>query len=379
MSDLFRDARRALDFEEPEESEALVSGEVGVLEHAVSEAQPLDADADVPRAAPSPPASPPESAAVGLSGTARGELIRPGATERVRARWGWQGFMVRASGGVVRLGPGPGEQRFLDDERVIRQATWSRAVNILVGNKTGAVGKTTSSIVLAGVLGRVRGGATAAFEVSDATGALEKRAEGSPTRGMGELVRAAEHVASAGELAGYAAPQTSLAHTIGSVHDRPVLTGQDVRAAREVLDRYYRVTVADSGNNPHSDAFGAAVETADLLVVPTLLSSVAVLDAFDLLDVVSRRGEHGARLAESAVVVINHDGRPEDKDAVRRAREQLARLCEVIPTVDVLEVPYDPHIGRGGEITLGSLSRDSERAWTRVAATATRKLLENVN
>lgn len=376
MSELFREARRAAEFEEPDES--MGGGEVGVLERAAAK-HPPPGEAAVPRAAPSPPASPPGSAAMGLSGSARGELILPGATERVRARWGWRGLMVRASGGLVRLRPGPVEQRFLDDERVIRQATWSRAVNILVGNKTGAVGKTTSSIVLAGVLGRVRGGATAAFEVADATGALEKRAEGSPARGMGELVRAAEHVASAGELAGYAAPQTSLAHIIGSTQDRPVLTGQDVQAAREVLDRYYRVTVADSGNNPHSDAFAAAVETADVLVVPTLLSSVAVLDAFDLLDVVSRRGAQGARLAESAVVVINHDGRPEDKDAARRAREQLARLCEVIPTVDVLEVPYDAHIGRGGEITLGSLSRDSARAWTRVAATATRKLLENVN
>ncbi|PFG45038.1 MinD-like ATPase involved in chromosome partitioning or flagellar assembly [Georgenia soli] len=370
-SDLFAGARRAEQFIEPDEE--LRPSELGAVERAALEGTSPAAPAEAADRQISPAPEVDEAVpapVVGMVGAARSELIRPGATERVRAQWGWRK--------LLGLRPGPVEQAHLDAERVIRQATWRRAVNVLVANKTGGVGKTTASLVLAGVLGRVRGGSVAAFEVADATGALEKRGEGTPVRGLGELVQTAGRVASSGELAGYAAPQTSLAHVIGSVADRPVLTGEDVRAVRTVLDRYYRVTVADSGNNPHSEAFTAAVGTADVLVIPTLLSSVSVLDALDVLENVSRMGEHGRKLAETAVVVINHDGRPEDKDTAQRARRQLVRVQEQSPGVSLVEVPFDGHVSKGGEITLASLSANSGRAWTQVAATVTRKLLDNV-
>src|SRR5690606_33007741 len=141
-----------------------------------------------------------------------------------------RGAVVRGSAHLVRLRPGQAEQAHLDAERRIRQATWSRSVNILVANKTGGVGKTVTSVVLSGILASVRGGSVASFEVSDATGALEKRGEGAPSRGLAELLEAVDTVGSAGALGGYTAPQTSHADVIGSVKDRPVLTDRDVRA-----------------------------------------------------------------------------------------------------------------------------------------------------
>ena len=310
---------------------------------------------------------------------ARAELIRPGSTQEVLASWGARGAVVRGSGRLVRLRPGPAEQAHLDAERTIRQATWSRSVNVLVANKTGGVGKTVTSVVLAGVLASVRGGSVAAFEVSDATGALEKRGEGAPPRGLGELVGSVAAVTSSGTLAGFTAPQTSHADVIGSVADRPVLRDSDVRGVREVLDRYYRVTVADSGNNPHSEAFGAAVAGADVLVVPTLLSSVSVLDALDVLRIVSGLGEHGRALAASAVVLVNHDGRPQDAQLARRARRQLVLAAqEPYPGMRIVEVPFDAHLARGGEITLAAVSTDSHRAWTQVGAQVVGQLLANV-
>lgn len=374
MTELFSGARRASGFEE--EAEGPV--EPGAVELAATEVAPEPREAtsgQKQRPTPVPAGTVP----VGLSGEARGELLRPGAAERVRAGWGWRGLLVRGTGGLVAVRPGRAEQAHLDAQRVIRQATWSRSVNVLVAGKTGGVGKTTTSIVLAGTLGQVRGGATAAFEVADATGALEKRGEGSPGRGMGELVSSASSVASAGALAGYAAPQTSLAHVIGSVHDRPVLTGYDVHAVREVLDRYYRLTVADSGNNPHSAAFTAAAEGADVLVMPTLLTSVAVLDTLDVFEAIWRLGDHGARLAQTAVIVINHDGRPEDRTIAAGSRLELERVREVAPDVRILEVPFDAHVAKGGEITLASMSHGSDQAWMRVAAGVTEQLLANVD
>lgn len=363
MTDWFKDAARASEFEETAADEPSAATADG-------------ANGDV--ALPPPEGAPAverESSRMDLSTVARGELIQPGAAERVQASWGIRGLLVRLG---IKMHPGKREQAHLDAERVIRQATWPRAVNVLISNKDGHVGKTTASLLLGGTLARVRGGSTCIFEVTDDSGALEKRAEGSPSRGLGELLEVMEGVRSAGELAGYSAPQTSHAHVIGTVGDRRELTGDDVHSLRTLLDRHHAITVADSGNNRKSSAFCAAVDGADVLVVPVLPTSVAVIDALSILESVHARGAHGQRLAESAVVIVNHDGRPEDAADVRRAREQLAQLVEQIPTIEVMETPYDAHVGKGGEITAGSLTIQSTVAWTKAAAEVTRRLLENV-
>ena len=99
---------------------------------------------------------------------------------------------------------------------------------MLVANRKGGVGKTPTSLILGGVLGSIRGGSVAVVEVTDDPGALGYRAEGQPQRGLGELVRDRDEIHSAGQLAGYTAPQTSFASVVASVGPRRELTGEDV-------------------------------------------------------------------------------------------------------------------------------------------------------
>ncbi|MFC3297796.1 hypothetical protein ACFOD2_16550 [Clavibacter michiganensis subsp. insidiosus] len=106
------------------------------------------------------------------------------------ARTGFRGFMNTVTGGVFKIGPGAEEAaanaevaRREGDERVIRQATWSRAVSVLVANRKGGVGKTPTSLILGGVLGSIRGGSVAVVEVTDDPGALGYRAEASRPAG----------------------------------------------------------------------------------------------------------------------------------------------------------------------------------------------------
>ena len=77
----------------------------------------------------------------------------------VVARTGFRGFLNTVTGGLLKIGPGPEEAaanaeatRREGDERIIRQATWSRAVSVLVANRKGGVGKTPTSLILGGVL-----------------------------------------------------------------------------------------------------------------------------------------------------------------------------------------------------------------------------------
>ncbi|MDJ0379095.1 hypothetical protein [Cryobacterium sp. PH31-L1] len=296
-----------------------------------------------------------------------------------------QGAQRGLRGILSRLGlsitPGPAElaereqaEALRRDEETIRQATWTRAVSVLVANQKGGVGKTPSAIIAGGVLAAARGGSVCILEVSDDPGALSFRAEGNPARGMGELVRDVDTISSAGQLAGYTAPQTSFASVIGTVRRRPRLTRDDVTAVAAVVDQYYGIRVMDSGNQPSSSAFQGAVDTADALVIPVFNAGDAVLEAVALLDVMRSAGGKAASLADHATILRLTDGRPENRQVVDRVDQIIADAG----VEQVFTIPYDPHIAERGQITLGHLAPPTRRAFAAAAAGVVRTLQATV-
>ncbi|NNC14059.1 hypothetical protein HII28_19550 [Planctomonas sp. JC2975] len=288
--------------------------------------------------------------------------------EQPRATRGLRGMLSKMG---LNVEPGAAEKTELaaaealhGDEQKIRQATWTRAVSILVANKKGGTGKTPSSLVLGGVLAAVRGGSVCILEVSDDPGTLTFRSEGNPVRGIGELVRDAPAIGSAGQLNGYTAPQTSFAAVIGTVGRRQQLNREDITAAARVIDEYYSIRVMDSGNQPSSSAFQGAVETADALVIPMLNAGDSVLDAVATLDELRAQGGHASTLAANAILIRLTDGRPEHPQVLERAQ----RIIEGMGVRAVYEVPYDAHIAERGQITLDRLAPATRAAYTAAAA-----------
>jgi MinD-like ATPase involved in chromosome partitioning or flagellar assembly len=188
--------------------------------------------------------------------------------------------------------------------------------------------------------------------VSDDPGSLTFRAEGSPQLGLGQLVRDDATIQSAGQLAGYTAPQTSFASVIGSVGERERLGRDDVVAVSAVVDEYYSIRVMDSGNQTSSSAFEGAVATADALVIPVLNAADSVLEALALLDGLRAAGGHSALLAERAVILRLTDGRPEHPQVM----ERLDRILAGAGAAHVFAVPYDAHIAERGQITVSQLA-----------------------
>lgn len=281
----------------------------------------------------------------------------------------------------IRIAPSPAERAELDAaanrrdaEQIIRQATWTRAVSILVANRKGGVGKTPVSLLLGGVLAAVRGGSVAVIEVSDDPGALTFRAEGNPPRGIGELVRDVATIRTAGQIAGYTAPQTSFASVIGSVGRRPRLSRDDVTAVAAAVDEFYAIRVMDSGNQPSSSAFQGAVETADALVIPVLNAGDAVLEAVALLDELRALGGRAAALADNAIIVRLTDGRPEHGQVV----ERVNRIIAGANVRAVFPVPYDAHIAERGQLTLDALKPETRQAFTAVAADVVTYLQQSI-
>jgi MinD-like ATPase involved in chromosome partitioning or flagellar assembly len=290
------------------------------------------------------------------------------------ARTGVRGLLARTG---VKLGPSKVERgqlatadRLRRDEETIRQATWSRAVGILVANRKGGVGKTPTAVIVGGLLASIRGGSVAIMEVSDDPGTLTFRTEGAPTRGMGELLNDADTISSAGQLAGYTAPQTSFASVIGTIRARPQLTGKDVRRVTQVLDQHYQIRVMDSGNQPSSSAFEGAVQTADALVIPVLNSADVVLEAVALLEQLRASGNKGRALADGATVIRLTDGRPENPQLI----EHLTRLIYDQNVANAFTIPYDAHIAERGPITIAKLNPATRAAFTAATAGIIRNL-----
>ena len=294
-------------------------------------------------------------------------LLSVSAPVRV-AKHGARGMLTKMG---FRVRPGAAEQaaikiaeRQCQHEDIVRQATWTRAVGILVANPKGGVGKTPVALLLGGMLAAVRGGSVCVMEVSDDPGALTFRSEGAPTRGLGELVRDASTITSAGQLAGYTAPQTSFAAVVGSIGARPRLEGTDVTTVATVIDDYFSIRVMDSGNQPSSTAFHAALDKTDILVIPTFDAGDAALEAAALLDTLRRAGGRGAAIAKTAIVLRLHDGRPENPQVITRVDSILrAHGIEHIHTI-----PFDPHIAERGQLTLAKLTPATHRAIVAAAA-----------
>lgn len=266
------------------------------------------------------------------------------------------------------------ELRRSQNETVIRQATWTRAVSILVNNPKGGTGKTPTSLLLGGVIASIRGGSTAIVEFSDDPGALNYRAEGSPRLGLGELVRDVSGIKTAGQLHGYTAPQTSFANVIASTGRRDRLDGDAVVAVSNVIDEFYGIRVMDTGNQPTSSAFRGAVSVADVLVIPVLNAGDSVLEAIQLLDELRDAGGQPAELADRAIAVRLTDGRPESESV----REEVARLLRNAGVRSLHEIPYDEHIAARGQLTLGSLNPATRDAFASAAAAVVRTLQEAV-
>jgi len=299
-------------------------------------------------------------------------------TTRPQAPSGLRGLVGKVG---IKFAPSKAETARLEieeqqrrNEEVVRQTTWTRAVSILVANPKGGVGKTPSALALGGVLASIRGGSVCVVEVSDDPGALTFRAEGTPKLGLGELVRDVDTIRSAGQLAGYTAPQTSFASVIGTVGRRQRLSKDDVVDVARVIDDYYAIRVMDSGNQPSSAAFAGAIAATDALVVPVYNTGDAVIEALNLLVELRSQGGHAAELANRVTLLRLTDGRPENPAVVARVEQMI----DDAGFAQQFAIPFDPHIAERSQITLSRLAPQTLHAFTAAAAGVVRSLQNTV-
>ncbi len=333
-----------------------------------------------PQASPSaPPAAPPASpepeseadSAVPRFMSATDFLDRrSGQVELGPATWGWRGKVRTWSGGAIAPKMGPAERQYEHDRRAIqRDFDGPRSVAFL--NPKGGAAKTTGVLAAGYTFGTVRGGGVVAWDNNETRGTLGIRGHRSSHRNttrelLEDLERFSDvYQARIGDLGAFVRSQGDAHFDILASDERPDVTGmiraEDFTAVHQLLERFYRLILIDTGNNLRAENWLAAAQTADLLVVTSTVREDTGYSGLWMLDALQDAGYQD--LKHKSITVLS--------DPSSHVDEQLAHdLVQVYEqrTKAVYRVPYDPVLVSGSVVPYAMLSEGTRSAWLKACA-----------
>jgi len=293
------------------------------------------------------------------------------------ATQGWRGTLTRLG---FRMDPSAEELSEREDIRTVSQH-WPGPRTIAVVNRKGGANKTPTVVMLSAILARYSGAATVAWDNNESQGTLGWRTEkGSHDRSVLDLIDASTELLSpatnAAEIAKFVHHQTAdkfdvLRSDENEEGDHEV-TAEEVDIAHQVLTRYYRLVVMDSGNTARAANWRRMIDHTNQLVVPVTAIEDRAEAARLTLQTLESRGGHDAELARNAVVIVSESTdakRSMSGDALKRAKDEAQRIADGFePFVRaVVRIPYDPALVNG-PIRYEALQPATQRAWLAAAA-----------
>jgi MinD-like ATPase involved in chromosome partitioning or flagellar assembly len=293
------------------------------------------------------------------------------------ATQGWRGTLTRLG---LRMDPSEEELSEREDIRTVSQH-WPGPRTIAVVNRKGGANKTPTVVMLSAILARYSGAATVAWDNNESQGTLGWRTEqGAHGNSVLDLIDASRTLLSpstnAAEIARFVHHQTAdkfdvLRSDENEEGDHEV-TAEEVDIAHQVLTRYYRLVVMDSGNTARAANWRRMIDHTNQLVVPVTAIEDRAEAARLTLQTLESRGGHDAELARNAVVIVSESTdakRSMSGDALKRAKDEARRIADgFAPFVRaVVRIPYDPALVNG-PIRYEALQPATRRAWLAAAA-----------
>ncbi|MEV7663592.1 chromosome partitioning protein ParA [Paenarthrobacter sp. NPDC089316] len=293
------------------------------------------------------------------------------------ATQGWRGTLTRLG---FRMDPSTEELAEREDIRTVSQH-WPGPRTIAVVNRKGGANKTPTVVMLSAILARYSGAATVAWDNNESQGTLGWRTEkGAHNRSVLDLIDSSTELLSpstnAAEIAKFVHHQTAdkfdvLRSDENEEGDHEV-TAEEVDIAHQVLTRYYRLVVMDSGNTARAANWRRMIDHTNQLVVPVTAIEDRAEAARLTLQTLESRGGHDAELARNAVVIVSESTdakRSMTGDALKRAKAEAQRIADGFePFVRaVVRIPYDPALVNG-PIRYEALQPATQRAWLAAAA-----------
>lgn len=257
-----------------------------------------------------------------------------------------------------------------------------------MANPKGGSRKTTSTWMLGHTMGTIRGGAVVAWDANETMGTLSDR--GMQDRHSSTVVDLIEQAAPSfgsvdgirlGALDAYVRPQGDSHFDLLASDEDP--TRQDIvgadnfRAVHEILSRFYRLILLDTGNNIRAEHFTEALEHTDQLVIPVAAGRDSAAVAQKMMRSLIATGHRD--LVRGAVVLM-HDLEPAESadPGYLHVAQDIARDLE--PQVAaVIPVPFDPALKEGARIEPTALSEVTRTAYRRAAAAIAHSLRERVD
>ncbi|MDR6623622.1 chromosome partitioning protein ParA [Sinomonas atrocyanea] len=290
---------------------------------------------------------------------------------------GWRGALSRLG---LKMNPSAEELAEREDVRTVSQH-WPGPRTVAVVNRKGGANKTPTVVMLSAILARYSGAATVAWDNNESQGTLGWRTEkGAHDNSVLDLIDSSQTLlspsAQAAEIARFVHHQTADKYDVlrsdeNDEGDHEV-TAEEVDIAHQVLTRYYRLIVMDSGNTARAANWRRMIHHTNQLVVPVTAIEDRAEAARLTLQTLQSRGGHDAELAHNAVVIVSEstDARHSmTGDALKRAKDEARRIADAFtPHVRaVVRIPYDPALVNG-PIRYDALQPATQRAWLAAAA-----------
>jgi MinD-like ATPase involved in chromosome partitioning or flagellar assembly len=270
--------------------------------------------------------------------------------------------------GLVKLGPGRKEQEQRHAVETVRR-NFGGLRQVTVINPKGGAGKTVAVLMLAMTFGQKRGGYVLAWDNNETQGTLGMRAQQDfHNRTVRDLLRDLEHfrgpTGRVGDLSQYVRAQGEAMFDVlasdESATAGEMLTSNAFRDIREVVSRFYKLIVVDTGNNVRAANWQSAIDATDQLVVCMSARNDSAETAARALDHLEQTGRH--ELVRRAVTVVSMPAHRKDLDLPAVQRHFSAR------TRAVLLAPYEKLLDSGEPIRYSGLSQASKESWLKIAS-----------
>ena len=278
---------------------------------------------------------------------------------------GWRKWVYRASGRLINPGESPKVIRHNSLVAQVQQPL-RECYRIAMLSQKGGVGKTTITATLGATLASHRGDRVIAVDANPDRGTLNQKVPLETPATVRHLLRDAEGIAAYSDVRQYTSQGPSRLEVLASESDPAVseaFSADDYTRAVEILERFYGVVLTDCGTGMLHSAMAAVLEKADVLLVISSGSVDGARSAAATLDWLDAHGHED--MVRNSIAVLNgvRRGKRSNRGDLDTVVDQIAGRCRA-----VCEVPFDPHLEEGAEISLDRLRADTRESLLELAA-----------
>lgn len=279
---------------------------------------------------------------------------------------GWRKWVYWASARLIDLGESP---KVMRHEALVAQVQrpLRGCYRIALLSQKGGVGKTTITATLGATFATTRGDRVVAVDANPDRGTLSQKVPLETPATVRHLLRDAEGIAAYSDVRNYTSQGPSRLEVLASESDPAVseaFSSDDYDRTLEVLERFYSLVLTDCGTGMLHSAMSSVIEKADVLVVISSGSVDGARSASATLDWLEAHGHED--MVANSIAVINgvrsRSGRGTKVD-LNKVIDHFARRCRA-----VRQVPFDPHLEEGAEISLDRLRPETRESLIELAA-----------